>query len=534
MPPTASSAALARARSLFGPIFRFELFYQFRQPIFAVCVVVFFLLTFGAVTSDVVTIGGSVGAVNRNAPYVIMQILLVMSIMGVFVATAFVASAVQRDFEHGTHEILFSTPMRKRDYLLGRFFGALVTSMAVFAGVVLAVLVGSMMPWLEAERIGPTTAAPYLVTLAVIVLPNILLSGAIFFSLATITRSMLWTFAGVIGFFVAYFVSRTLMTNLENQFLASILDPFGSAAFEFATKYWTVAEKNTAVLPVAGVLLWNRLLWTGVAVAILSWTVWRFRFAIPGGRRRRKRASLENGNGAASPLPAAAAAGSSAIAASCAPTFTRAVFWRQFLQRSWLETLGVLRGAPFLVILGFGMINIVGNSTTMEEIFGTPVWPVTHLMLSVIDGAFTLTLVLILTWYSGELSWRERAHRMDGVMDALPAPTWVFWSSKLAALIASLVILYGAAALTAMGIQASHGYFRFEPMLYVKGLFLVEGIPFALFAVLAIAMQSVLNNRYLGYLVMVLVFISNPVLTALGYEHRLYRLGGAPARPTRT
>ncbi len=82
-----------------------------------------------------------------------------------------------------------------------------------------------------------------------------------------------------------------------------------------------------------------------------------------------------------------------------------------------------------------------------------------------------------------------------------------------------------------MGIQASHGYFRFEPMLYVKGLFLVEGISFALFAVLAIALQSVLNNRYLGYLLMVLVFISNPVLSALGWEHRALPLTRGPRRP---
>src|SRR5436309_1559409 len=120
-------------------IFAFEVRYQLRQPLFWFAAAFFFLLTFGAVTSDVVSIGGSIGAVNRNAPFVVMQILLVMSIVGVFVTTAFVASAVQRDFEHGTHEILFSTPMTKRDYLLGRFAGAIAAAMAVFAGVVLAI-----------------------------------------------------------------------------------------------------------------------------------------------------------------------------------------------------------------------------------------------------------------------------------------------------------------------------------------------------------------------------------------------------------
>jgi ABC-type multidrug transport system permease subunit len=101
-----------------------------------------------------------------------MQILLVMSVIGVFVTTAFVASAVQRDFEYGTHGMFFSTPMRKRDYLLGRFTGAIAAALAVFGEVVSAILIGSAMPWLEPERIGPTTAGPYVFSMLVIVLPT--------------------------------------------------------------------------------------------------------------------------------------------------------------------------------------------------------------------------------------------------------------------------------------------------------------------------------------------------------------------------
>ena len=63
-------------------IFKFEVRYHLKQLVFYVCLVLFFLLTFGAVTSDTVQIGGSIGNVNRNAPIVIMQFLLVFSIFG--------------------------------------------------------------------------------------------------------------------------------------------------------------------------------------------------------------------------------------------------------------------------------------------------------------------------------------------------------------------------------------------------------------------------------------------------------------------
>ena len=54
-------------------IIRFEIKYHLKGLVFYVCLILFFLLAFGAVTSESVRIGGSIGNVNRNAPFVIMQ-----------------------------------------------------------------------------------------------------------------------------------------------------------------------------------------------------------------------------------------------------------------------------------------------------------------------------------------------------------------------------------------------------------------------------------------------------------------------------
>ena len=40
-------------------IFKFELRYHFRQPLFYILFVIYFLLTFAAVTSDAVVLGGA-------------------------------------------------------------------------------------------------------------------------------------------------------------------------------------------------------------------------------------------------------------------------------------------------------------------------------------------------------------------------------------------------------------------------------------------------------------------------------------------
>jgi ABC-type transport system involved in multi-copper enzyme maturation permease subunit len=126
----------------------FELRYQLRSPLFFIGFAIFFLLTFGATTIDQIQIG-SRGNVNINSPYAILETLATMDVFAVFIVTAFVASVVIRDLETGFGSILFSTRVRKSDYLLGRFLGAMGVALLLLASVPLAIMVGSIMPSLD-------------------------------------------------------------------------------------------------------------------------------------------------------------------------------------------------------------------------------------------------------------------------------------------------------------------------------------------------------------------------------------------------
>ena len=522
---------------MLAEILRFELRLQLRQPVFLLAGAFFFLSAFLAVTTDAVVIGGSIGNVDRNAPFVILRLLLVMSIIGVFATTAFVANSVLRDRETGTQELFFSTPIRKRDYLLGRFTGAFIAALAVFVPVVLGVLLGSLMPWLEPERVGPFRAGPYLQALAIFVVPNVLFMGSIQFALATLTRSLVATYAGVIGMFVAYGVAGSLLSDIENERLAAMLDPFGSGALDIATRYWTVAERNTMLLPLEGNLLANRLVVLALAVLAFAFAYARFSLAVAerrGGWRwpwRRGRKAADTDRREASETAETAETTRLVLPAqrSVAPHPTPAISGlRQFLRQTRMEIGGVVLSTGFLVILAFGVLNMIGNSFAVDRIFGTAVHPVTHLMVNILQGAFLIVVLVIVTVYSGELVWRERTARVQEVIDALPVPNWALWGAKLAALAVVVAAMLATAILTGMGIQAARGHYAFEIGVYLRGMLVLAGIPFVLAAVLAVFLQVVTNNRYLGYLLMLLYFISGPVLSAWDFNHNLYQYAQAP------
>jgi len=501
-------------------IFKFELKYHLRQPLFYILFVIFFFLTFGAVTSDAVTIGGALGNVNRNAPFVIMQLLLVMSVFGVLTTTAYVASAVNRDFEYNTDSLFFSSPIRKSQYLLGRFSAAFIVSGLVYLGVVTAIMIGSKMPWLDKERLGAFVFKPYLFSYFALILPNLFLFAAIFFAVAALTRSLMATYTSVAAFYVAYIVSRVSLRDIESEKLGSILDPFSLAPFARATRYWTVFEKNSSVLPLDGIFLWNRLLWIGVALVLLGLTLVFFKMetgTAGGKKKKRKAAELEvPPDHAGLALP------------KVTQRFDASTSWRQYVTTIRVETRSILKSLPFIVILLLAVLNTVGGAVFANPIFGTSFYPVTYVMTGVIEGNFLFFAVIIAAFYAGEIVFRERMLKLNEVTDTMPAPTWSMWAGKLTALFIALYIALATAVLTTIAVQAAKHYYNFELGLYFRGVFLVIGIQLLMITVLVFFGQIITNNRYIGFLIALFYIIGQSVMQALHYEHRLYSVFNPP------
>ena len=97
--------------------------------------------------------------------------------------------------------------------------------------VALGLLIGAMMSWVDPARLGPTSAMAYGYGFAVIVLPGIFFVSALLFLLATVTRSMLGAYFGVIGFFVLWTVAVTVTGEIPAPTLGALIDPFGVGAF---------------------------------------------------------------------------------------------------------------------------------------------------------------------------------------------------------------------------------------------------------------------------------------------------------------
>ena len=223
----------------------FELRYQLRNPVFWVSVAIFFLLGFGLTASENVSIG-TPGGVHENAPGAIAVATTVFSLFYVFVVTAFVANAIVRDEATGFAPIVRATSVTARQIVIGRFLGGLIVAWIGYLALPIGMWAGSLMPWVDPERIGPQVLSYYSWPFLIFAIPNIFLICAILFALATMLRSMMAAYIGAIVLVMGYLITSSVVGQKpEYREAAAKWEPLGTGALGQATRYSTQSELNS-------------------------------------------------------------------------------------------------------------------------------------------------------------------------------------------------------------------------------------------------------------------------------------------------
>ena len=199
----------------------FELRYHLRRPLTYVFMATMFFFAFLFGTTDVIRIGGVGGKIALNSPWALSTVIMILTLVGMIVTPAISGTAVLRDFELKTHELLFTTRLSKPSFVLGRFLGAYLVSVLVYSCAALGIAAAMLWPWLDPEKLGPGGLANYLWPLLVYVLPNTLIACALFFAVGILTRSFVAVAVQGVVLFVGYSTAQSLLSDLENKIAAS-------------------------------------------------------------------------------------------------------------------------------------------------------------------------------------------------------------------------------------------------------------------------------------------------------------------------
>lgn len=510
---------------MFAQVASFELRHQLRQPVYWVVTTLFLLLAYASTASENF-ITGLAPNDYKNGPYAIAVLSFNAAVFFMFVNTAVVAGVIVRDEETGFGPIIRTTQLGKFDYLIGRFLGAVAAAAIAFMAVPLGILIGSMMPWLDPEAVGPFRIGSYLFGYGVLGLPTLLMTSAAFFALATLTRNMMATYLCVVVFLALWLVAFYWARQVQLDRTAALFDPFGAGAFRLATRYWTTAERNTLIPPLTGLLLLNRALVLALAAALLALTYALFRLE----DRARPR---PGGAGQSLPGRAEAPTVRTGPRPRLLPSFGLRTHMAQLFARTRLDMTQVFLSPGFRVLLGIAAALSVANMWRPDQLalYGTAIHPVTRVIILQL-GNFNFICLVIATYYAGDLVWRERDRRTHEIVESTPVPNWAFVIPKTAALTLVLIATLAAGMLTGMGFQIARGWYDFGLDKYVLWFLLPGAVDMFMVAALAVFLQAASPNKVVGWALMVLYVVAIVVLPSLGLEHHLYLYATAPYNST--
>ncbi len=518
---------------MFSSIFSFEV----KRLLKTFSTYIYFTILFAIAFFIALIVGGAFKSANvnmagekimANSPLLIDGLFAqIDGWIGAIIVVAVIGNAVLKDFRYNTHNIIFSTPVNKFSYLFGRFSGASFVCMLILTGPAFGMMLAYVSPWVSADKVGAFHLMPYVQAYFQSVVPNLLLQGAIFFAVSLIARDIFIIWLSLIIYWVTIGFASAFVGSLQYETMAALLDPMGDQAKEVISKHWSTYDKNNLSYQLTGVLLWNRLLWLGVAALVFISGYLSFSFTSSARRISFRKSGVQE-KSPTNPNAFVKISFAQDKLPQASRSFTAATNLKNLWGLAVNECRTILRNVYFRIIILFGMLFLFIVSFQLgKAIYDTATYPVTYQVVEYFGSTFQLFIVILTIFFSGEIVWRNRENRMDNILDALPVPNWVFYVSKLSGLIFMQCILIALIMVCGMTVQLFKGYFNFEPLLYIKYLFGFRLISFWILAVLCVFVQTLVRNKYIGYFIVVLFYVWNTFFASTVLKHNLFVLNSS-------
>ena len=468
-----------------------------------------------------------------NAEFYIQRNMGAFSfILGLPIFTAVImGDAVIRDFRLGLDPLIFSKPLGRGSYLLGKFLGnffVLVCCQSAFAVTLF------LLQWIPFSGmvVLPLRSVPYFKHFFFIVVISHLVLAAIYFAAGTLTRKPKVVYGLAACFYPAYVAYQLLLLKNLPGIVGVITDPLGwSAQFGLGPGIWQMSSAflNQHVVAYGPAAYVNRGSMIIVATICLIIVYLRFRIDPMETRAeahfsRLRLAEVPDRITYSSPssvlfdLP---------IAASLARDQIRLPKVTQKTGATLFKIIGAM-GVEFRLLRAERSLLFFLPVVTFFSFFSVPFSRIaSEVSYSVIAATNTANSLLLcfacmIVFYLGEIMHRDREVKIEPVVWSTPAPNSVLLLSKCLAVTLLALSLAMMGCITAVCAQLLRGYtpIDFSAYFFINGLVVVPSIIFM--TALVVALNVLLRNKYLAYVVAVGTGAGLFYLYSIGYTHWLY------------
>jgi len=467
-----------------------------------------------------------------NSDFYIKRNLAAFSIiLGLPMFTAIImGDVVVRDFRLGIDPLIFSKPVGRGSYLLGKFFGNFFVLVCCQSAFAITLFVLQWVPFRKMVVL-PVRVVPYFQHFFVIVVISHLLLAAIYFTAGTLSRNAKVVYGLAACFYPVVIAVSLLVKDLPPSFHVFI-DPMGFNLGSKLDEWHRSAEFLNQYVSQYSLAAYANRAWVTIVSGLLLLIVY-FRFRIEPQENRSdvnftKLALLDDPDRIAYSAPAfelldlpiqASLARDRITIPKVTTTRGRTATLFKIVAAIGVE-FRLLRAERGLIVLLPLAIVLSFLSVPFSRI--APEFSYSVMAASGTANMLLLFLACAIVFYMGEAIHRERELRIEPVVWSTPAPNSVFLLSKFLAMTLLALLLVVVGGLTTIVVQLVRGYTPIElsPYLLINAIVVVPGVIF-LTAVVT-ALNVVLRNKYVAYVVAIGAGAALFYLYNRGYNHWLY------------
>ena len=512
---------------MFTTIFNFEIRRWFKNWEFYVYLALFFLMGLFIMGANVGFFDGASsttsGVTYLNSPTQLAGLFSSLNTFLYFLIPSIVGMSIYRDYKYQMQSILYSYPLTKWQYLLGKFLAGICILIIITLALGVGIYLATILPWAKENLLGVNYLWSYLQIYLLIVIPNLLFVGAFVLSLVTLSRSIYVGFVGVLILLIIQGLVGTLASDVEYRELAALIDPTGMQGMRYYSSHWSVDQVNTLDLPLEKWFVFNRLFWLAITVVFICILARLFNFSQTGvtlniGRTVKGKSIVKDN------FPGVFSINLPKVSYD----YSTKEYFKKIFYLTKVDFSFLAKNKVFMILVGIGILLMILTSNFSMMIYGTPTYPITRQMIEIPSSIFTLLICIITFLSAGLLTSRGSLSGMNLLVDSTPVPNWVFFWSKFLALIALQVVLQIVVLLANLGIQISQGYYVFELGLYFQHFFGIVLIYYIIWAGIALFVQTLFKNYIIGFFVLLVIFMGWSAIESIGLEQRIFYINDLP------
>lgn len=469
-----------------------------------------------------------------NSDFYIVRLYWGFSFMTLPLFTALImADPVIRDFRTRIDPLIFSKPINRAQYLLGKFLGnffVLVCCQAVFL-ITLLLLQGFTV---SGMMVLPARAFPYFKHFFIFVVISNLALAAFCFTVGTLTRNVKIVYGLVLSFYVFYIAWQQVLKNFSTHWRIAF-DPLISYWAGEVSKGRSPDWLNQLVITYDSTLIVNRISMLIISALFLTALYVRFsRIEQSVKAQVNNQTSIFNLAPKVERLYDETEYTSTVRLATVEETISRpeiaipqvnitnegfSASLKQFIAASSMEFRLLRDERSFVAIMPLAVLICVLEMAYYKVL---PDISYSAAYASRTTQSLMLFLFGITVFYTTEAMHRDRELRVEPLLWSAPAPGFVILLSKLVATILISISLLTAVALTAIVLQIYNGHAPIEIWSYMT-IYMVVLIPSIVFmASASVALNVLLRDKYFAYAVSLAMGGGLFYLFSSGYNHWLY------------